>query len=112
MSEEQKDSVFDRCVNIDWPEYWKIVGTHHGHRAECDDRESLLTVWADPQGDMHVDILRHPMAEHCGGGFGVPSFRARTFQGGGRCERIRIALALLALAIAEDQPYGVNKEHK
>ena len=97
-------SVFDRCVNIDWPTVWKAIGTRKGHRAECDDRESLLTVIPDEQGDMHMDMIRHPMAEKCGGGFGTPTFRARTYVGGGRCERIRIALVLLALAISEDQP--------
>lgn len=109
ISDKQNDSVFDRCVNIDWPSYWKIVRPLTGHSAECDDRESILTVAADNQGDMHIDIVRHPMATECGGGYGIPSFRARTFQGGGRCERIRIALALLALAIAEDQPNSDKK---
>lgn len=97
-------SVFDRCVRVDWPELWRAIGTRTAHRAECDDRESVLTVIADDQGDLHVDMRRHPMARDCGGGFGSPTFRARTFTGGGRCERIRTALALLALAISEDQP--------
>ena len=100
-------STFDRCVRMDWTAFWKAIGTREAHSAECDDRESILTVIADGQGDMHMDMIRHPKAHECGGGFGTPTFRARTFQGGGRCERIRIALALLALAISEDQP---NKE--
>lgn len=69
---------------------------------ECDDRESILTLIADNQGDLHMDMVKHPMADACGGGFGSPTFRARTFAGGGNHERVRIALALLALAIVED----------
>lgn len=49
-----------------------------------------------------MDMVKHPMADACGGGFGSPTFRARTFAGGGNHERVRIALALLALAIVED----------
>ena len=101
---EPSGSVFDRCVKIDWPAVWEAIGTLKSHQAECDDRESLLTVVADDQGDLHMDMTRHPMAHECGGGFGTPTFRARTLVGGGRCERIRTALALLALAISEDQP--------
>lgn len=97
-------SVFDSCVKVDWEKLWKSIGTKAAHTVECDDRESILTVIADNQGDMHLDMIRHPMAERCGGGFGSPTFRARTFAGGGQHERIRIALALLALAIVEDIP--------
>ena len=108
--DKPSDSVFDRCVKIDWEAVWKAIGTRSAHQAECDDRESLLTVIADDQGDLHMDMIRHPKAIECGGGFGTPTFRARTFAGGGRCERIRTALALLALAISEDQPPTVQSD--
>ena len=97
-------SVFDSCVKPDWTRLWESVKTNTEYSVECDDRESILTVVADNQGDIHLYLIRHPKAEECGGGFGGPTFRARTFAGGGRNERIRIALSLLALAITEDVP--------
>lgn len=95
-------SVFDRCVKIDWPALWASIGTRRAHSAECDDREGLLSVLASEDGYLHLALDPHPMAAECGGGFGSPTFRARTFAGGGRGARIRAALALLALAILED----------
>lgn len=49
-------------------------------------------------GDMHLFLDAHPR----GDSLGCPSFRARTWAGGGRMERVRVALLLLALAIKED----------
>ena len=97
-----KDSAFDAMVTPCWNAIWDRLGTKVQHQAECDDRESIMTVVIDDQGDAHLDLMRHPKAVECGGGFGSPTFRARTFQGGGRSERVRLALILLALAITED----------
>lgn len=103
MNDKQIVSVFDKCVNVDWTALWKVIGTKTSHTVCCDDHESLLIVIADNQGDMHLNTIEHPEAEeYCRRGFSSPTFRARTFAGGGRNERVRIALALLALAIVED----------
>jgi hypothetical protein len=91
------DSKFDKMVNVEWPVLWETVKTMDSHMVECDDAEGLLTVMADSMGDFHMWLT--PGRNMTGLS---PSFRARTTGGGGRYERIRIALALLALAIAED----------
>lgn len=90
-------SAFDKMVRVDWPELWRIVETMNPHRIQCDDREGEVVVIPDKMGDIHLSL------EPCEGMTGArPSFRARTYGGGGRNERVRIALALLALAIEED----------
>lgn len=92
-----KESAFDKMVRVNWPELWNRVKTDSPHLIGCDDREGTLVVIPDRMGDLHICI------EPCQGMLGArPSFRARTFSGGGRNERVRIALALLALAIEED----------
>jgi hypothetical protein len=98
----KSDSAFDRMVTPDWQKIWSEIGTRMGHQVECDDRESFMTVIIDDQGDAHLEVTRQSKARECGGGFGNPTFRARTYQGGGRNERVRLALILLALAIVED----------
>ncbi len=93
----ETQSLFDKFVEIDWNELWEKVSTHRRYVVECDDREGILSVVASCDGDFHMAIDK---------GSGqlrpTPSFRSRTFIGGGRNERIRKALALLALAINED----------
>lgn len=84
-------------VKIDWASLWESIGTMNSHEVECDDREGVITVMSDSMGD-----LRLWLSEGSQPSTGIPSFRARTFGGGGRNERVRIALALLALAITED----------
>ena len=91
-------SAFDRMVKIDWASLWSAIGTNHLHQIECDDAEGFLNVGASRDGDMHLSLdggrLQHGPS---------PSFRARTHQGGGRHERTRKALALLALAMLADK---------
>jgi hypothetical protein len=90
-------SAFDAMVTPDWPTIWAKIGTQVGHKVECDDAESFMRVIASRDGDMHL-VLDHGRNQ-CGM---TPTFRARTFQGGGRNDRVRLALAMLALAIVED----------
>ena len=90
-------SLFDRAVKVDWEKLWAKVGTQRNHTVECDDAEGYLRVIASCDGDFHL-TLDHGRNQTSF----QPTFRARTFQGGGRNERVRRALALLALAIAED----------
>lgn len=90
-------SAFDAMVTPDWPTIWAKIGTQVGHKVECDDAESFMRVIASRDGDMHL-VLDHGRNQ-----LGMtPTFRARTFQGGGRNDRVRLALAMLALAIVED----------
>lgn len=91
-------SAFDRMVKIDWATLWSAIGTNHLHQLECDDAEGFLNVGASRDGDMHLSLDKGRL-QH---GFS-PSFRARTHQGGGRHERTRKAMALLALAVLADK---------
>ena len=93
----QSGSLFDQAVKVNWEKLWANVGTQRNHTVECDDAESFLRVIASCDGDFHLTL------DHGRNQTGMqPTFRARTFQGGGRNDRVRKALALLALAIAED----------
>jgi len=92
-------STFDKITeNLNWQEIWEKTDTNKLHTIECDDAESFMSVGASCDGDFHLilDRGRNQIGMH-------PSFRARTFDGGGRNERVRIALALLTLAIIEDK---------
>jgi hypothetical protein len=73
------------------------------YRIECDDGAGVLSVCLGVDGDMHATVYPGPRAEELGH-FGSPGYRARTHTGGGRCERVRKALLLLALAIKADAP--------
>lgn len=97
-------SLFDRSVKVDWEKLWAKVGTQRNHTVECDDAEGFMRVIASCDGDFHL-TLDHGRNQT---GF-QPTFRARTFQGGGRNDRVRKALALLALAIAEDTENAQNE---
>jgi hypothetical protein len=96
------NSLFEKCVNIDWDNIWKELDTRTIYRAECDDVGGLLDVSISPDGDVHVMMHDHPRAEECGGHFGSPAFRARTYIGGGHQYKVREALIMLALAIKEE----------
>jgi len=93
------DSLFDKIIgNFSHnQEVWNKIGTRIMHSCECDDAEGFLKVGASPDGDLHLSVSPHPNA--LGMHYG---FRARTYLGGGRNERVRKALMLLALAIKED----------
>lgn len=91
-------SLFDSSVKIDWPAIWDAVGeTNCLPRIECDDCEGWLSVGPSCDGDFHLKVWpgRHQKGMS-------PSFRSRTFQGGGHNHKVRTALALLTLAIIED----------
>lgn len=90
-------SSFDSMVKINWQKLWDKVGTVKRHKIECDDAEGYLSIVAAMDGDMHLSLDKGRMQSHL-----TPTFRARTFIGGGRNQRVRTALALLALAIVED----------
>lgn len=96
-TKKQSKSAFDSMVKPDWPAIWQKIGTRKAHIAECDDGESLLYVVASCDGDLHITLERGRKQLNC-----HPSFRARTSGGGGHKEKVRIALAMLALAITED----------
>jgi hypothetical protein len=99
MSEEKKESLFDRLVTMDWQALWEVVETMEFTNIECDDAEGWLSVCASCDGDLHLSVYPNEK----GSRIGSPSFRARTYDGGGRHERVRQALLLLAVAIKEDQ---------
>lgn len=91
--------LFDKITaKLPFPEMWEHVGDRQGHEFRCDDRCGVLVVLAGPDGDMHAGI--QPGDSDCH--FGSPGIRARTHTGGGRSERVRRALMLLALAIKAD----------
>jgi hypothetical protein len=91
--------LFDRVVdNPPHSELWKHIGDRIGHEFKCDDQCGLLTIMAGPDGDMHAFMSKGDSDCH----FGPPAVRARTFGGGGRSERVRVALMLLAVAIEAD----------
>ena len=92
-------SIFDKITeNLDWKEVWEKIETNKLYSIECDDAESFMNVGPSCDGDFHLSLEkgRNQHGIH-------PSFRATTFGGGGRNERVRIALALLTLAIIEDK---------
>ena len=96
MNDEVTDSVFDQVVTEDFHSIWDKIGFDL-HKIECDDREGLMTVGASCDGDLHLALYPTEGGIHM-----RPSFRARTFLGGGHNRRVRTALMLLALAIKED----------
>ena len=92
-----KKSLFDQQVFMDWPAVWARLNSEMAPVAESDDGEGTLCVREDASGDMHLVVYPGLNQRAI-----LPSFRARTKVGGGHHERIRTALALLALAIVED----------
>lgn len=98
MNPKKTDSVFDEATgNFDFHAIFEKIGTQQMHRCECDDADGVLTVGASLDGDMWLALYEHPRQLSM-----LPGFRARTWQGGGRKERVRKALMLLALAVVED----------
>lgn len=101
--------LFDQITKgekLPWPELWEHVGDRVRHSFRCDDRCGVLTVLAGPDGDMWAGMDKGDSDCH----FGPPGIRARTYIGGGRSERVRRALMLLALAIKADSPTAGGKE--
>ncbi|MFA6679158.1 MAG: hypothetical protein WCR96_01555 [Candidatus Methanomethylophilaceae archaeon] len=94
-------SDFEKMVKIDWPKIWEKIGTNSLHMVECDDAEGYLHVGVSCDGDFHLNLERGRNQLGM-----TPSFRARTFAGGGMHEKVRQALALLTLAIIEDTQEG------
>lgn len=94
-------SVFDQCVNMDYSKIFDRI--MEPQSATCDDREGVLTVTVALDGDLHLWVKSTPQTTMKFS----PSFRARTVGGGGRNQRIRDALMLLALAINEDVEQNV-----
>jgi len=92
-----KKSDFEKMFKIDWPKIWEKIGANCLHTVERDDAEGYMNVGATCDGDFHLSL------EKGRNQYGIsPSFSARTFNGGGMNEKVRTALALLALAIVED----------
>jgi hypothetical protein len=93
------ESLFNKLTESLWhTDIWSRVQGMENYQVECDDREGTLAVVIDHQGDAHLKVWPTERTT-----YGMsPTFRARTFAGGGRNERTRIALILLALAIKED----------
>jgi hypothetical protein len=65
-------------------------------RLPCDDRNGELAVMLAVDGDMHLAVYPASQTQL------QPGFRARTYGGGGRHERVRKALMILAVAMIED----------
>lgn len=91
-------STFDGLVKMQWEKVWAAVKPNEWQSFSCDDAEGNLNIVIDPMGDVHMHLL--PGRQMTGG---FPTIRARTWGGGGRSERVRCALILLALAIKEDR---------
>lgn len=96
-NEKQNNSLFDEFVSIEWEKLWEKVNTDGRYTVECDDAESYMHVALSCDGDVHL-MLDRGRNQY---GF-QPTFRSRTFGGGGRNHRVRKALLMLALAIEED----------
>lgn len=69
-------------------------------QVECDDCGGVLLIGFGPDGDIHVALNEHPRGDELG--HMQAGFRCRTWPGGGRNHRVHEALALLMLAIQED----------
>lgn len=93
-----KESVFDSLVDMSWGKIWSEISSDCSYTAECDDGQGVLDIVCTFDGDLHLFVSPHPRMNIIGN----PSFRARTYFGGGKQERVRRALILLALAIKED----------
>lgn len=93
--------LFDKLVKLPFQEVFKEVDTMTRYDIRCDDGDGLLSVVLSLDGDMHAAIDEAPNRRELYH-YGPVSFRARTFIGGGRNERVRQALLLLALAIKAD----------
>lgn len=91
-------STFDSLVKLQWETILSAIRPDEWQSFSCDDAEGQLNIVIDNMGDVHLHIL--PGQQMLGSS---PSIRARTFGGGGRSERVRCALILLALAIKEDR---------
>ena len=96
---KKKAGVFNNIVNCDWPLIWSKIEQMKFYKTDCDDGQGTLGVCCSVDGDMYLSLRDHPRMDTPRN----PSFRARTFQGGGRQDRTRIALMLLAIAIQEDE---------
>lgn len=96
--------AFDKITKgFPYQEVYQHVTSADAYRVECDDGAGVLSVCLGVDGDMHAAVWEGPRADALGH-FGLPAYRARTYTGGGRCERVRMALMLLALAIKADAP--------
>ena len=95
---KDKKSVFDQMVKVDWGKLWPQLTVMQQYEVDCDDGQGILVVTPALDGDLHVWLDEHERADS----IGDKSYRARTFAGGGRNERVRKALLMLALAIKED----------
>ena len=45
----ENNSAFDGMVTPDWKAIWDRLGTRVQHQAECDDRESIMTLCVTPR---------------------------------------------------------------
>lgn len=91
--------LFDRLTKgFPYSEAYAIIGDREVHEFLCDDRCGVLTVTVGPDGDLWAGM--HEGDSDCH--FGPPGVRARTYSGGGRSERVRQALMLLAVAMVAD----------
>lgn len=71
---------------------------HHSQSLRCDDGQGLLSVTLAVDSDVHASVTALPSSDF----EFMPSFRCRTYAGGGRNEKTRMALLILMLAMKED----------
>lgn len=102
---KNKPSVFDKLVNMDWGKLWPEIKAMESYSVDCDDAQGSITVICARDGDLHLMMDDHERMDSKGN----PGFRARTYGGGGRNERVRRALLLLALAIKEDADPNIDE---
>lgn len=96
----KKKSEFDKLLSKFVSEcYHTDFKSQQVYSTECDDAQGVLGVMSACDGDMHLFMSNHPRMDNMGN----PSFRSRTWFGGGRNERTRLALAILACAINHDK---------
>lgn len=82
---------------LETPFWLDGVDTKNVYQVKDDDAQGCLTVCFGEDGDAHIQTLMEPS---------YVSLRARTYAGGGRNLRTRMAIMFLALAIKLD-----NEEH-
>ena len=99
VNKKKNSGVFNKLINCDWTLIWSKIKSMKSYRSECDDGQGILNVVSSLDGDMHLFLTPHSRADDPYS----QSFRARTWCGGGRNERTRVALMLLAIAIQEDE---------
>jgi len=89
-------SLFDKVTEgFNYQEMFAKMG-EDPVRLLCDDRNGELMVMLAVDGDMHLAVYPASQTQL------QPGFRARTYGGGGRHERVRKALMILAVAMLED----------